>query len=134
MVAATLLRAGSDEAREEVYCAAGGPGLRVPARKGQALLWYNHLLEGGEGGGGGGETDGPAGAASGTLGRMDELSVHGGCRLLADVDGGAGGPVLTKVVSNHWIEASEDPLADVELYRANQRRAQSKRQADSNRG
>ena len=31
-------RASSDTAREESYCAPAGPGLRVPARKGQAVL------------------------------------------------------------------------------------------------
>jgi DUF917 family protein len=52
------------------------------------------------------------------LGRMDELSVHNGCRLLGG--GGGGGGSLTKY------------MADLELHQTYQRRAQA-RQADARR-
>ena len=71
--------------RESEYCSADGAGLRVAPRKGSALLFFNHHLR-----------------PDGSLGPVDYLSLHGGCRVLAG----------EKWIANHWVEASEDPQAD----------------------
>ena len=71
--------------RESEYCSADGVGLRVAPRKGSALLFYSHHL-----------------SPDGSLGPVDYLSLHGGCRVLAG----------EKWIANHWVEASEDLQAD----------------------
>ena len=63
-------------------------------KKGQAIIWYNHAISGRG------------------LGGMDEMSIHGGCRLHLPPN------AKGKWVANHWVEASEDPAKDLGLFHA----------------
>ena len=94
----------ADEARQEHYCHAESGVLRVPPVKGTALLWYNH------------ET-----YRNHSLGPMDRLSLHGGCRL-QPAAGGEAAP--ERWVANHWCEVSEDLAEDERLFQAAKRKQQ----------
>ena len=62
--------------------------LLVKPKKGKAVLWYNHLLK----------HDG-----ADHMGRVDRLSLHGGC----DVEEGV------KWIANVWINAPVEPGGEI---------------------
>lgn len=59
-------------------------------KKGAALFWYNHMID----------------DDTGWLGRLDELSFHGGCDVIQGV----------KWAANNWINASNDRKADLAVW------------------
>lgn len=103
-------RVQSSAARESEYCRGGNNsadgnngGLRIRPVKGQAILWYNHHVQ----------------ATDSTLGDVDFLSLHGGCRIWAGPSPEGGQHCVwpetsesEKWIANHWIEASEELEAD----------------------
>ena len=59
-------------------------------KKGAALFWYNHVID----------------DDTGWLGKLDELSSHGGCDVIQGV----------KWAANNWINAVNDREADLAIW------------------
>lgn len=112
----------SSASRESSYCAASGPGLRIPPDLGQAILWYNHDI---------GHFSRPTQEAStrAFLGELDRSTLHAGCPSSSTGKHESPKPsvkenlkVLSpwnapgKWIANHWIEASDVLGEDSEHY------------------
>ena len=59
-------------------------------RKGTALFWYNHVID----------------DDTGWLGKLDEMSSHGGCDVIQG----------EKWAANNWLNAVNDREADLEVW------------------